>query len=241
MNGLPYYKAYPRDFIEGTIGMAFEDKCAYRVILDLIYMQGGELPDDARYISGLLGCSIRKWKSIRARLIDADKIHASGAFLMNYRAVSELESLAKLQEKQRENASGYKKNSNLKKPRLRHTEPEPEPEVSSKLDTKARKRAVRLPADWILPDEWFQVALDIGLEPDVIREEADEIRDWSHSSPKGAKLDWLATWQTWCRRVKREKEDENRNNANRQSERQRRVHARRAALSKALHNARNGD
>ncbi|MFK5283859.1 DUF1376 domain-containing protein, partial [Lacticaseibacillus paracasei] len=56
MNGLPYYKAYPRDFIEGTIGMPFELKGAYRLLLDLIYMQGGRLPDDAKYISGLLGC-----------------------------------------------------------------------------------------------------------------------------------------------------------------------------------------
>lgn len=81
MNGLPYYKAYPRDFIEGTVGMPFEIKCAYRVVLDLIYMQGGNLPDDARYISGLLGCSIRKWKSIRQALIEAGKITVSGDFL----------------------------------------------------------------------------------------------------------------------------------------------------------------
>ncbi|MBC8717497.1 hypothetical protein [Ochrobactrum sp. Marseille-Q0166] len=42
-------KPYPRDFIEGTIGMSFELKAAYRLVLDLIYMQGGNLPDDARY------------------------------------------------------------------------------------------------------------------------------------------------------------------------------------------------
>lgn len=128
MNGLPYYKAYPRDFIEGTIGMPFEIKCAYRVVLDLIYMQGGDLPDDDRYISGLLGCSVRKWKSIRSHLIEADKIQVNGDFLTNYRAVSELETLAKLQHKQRENARGSNKNKGLMKPRHDHTEPEPEPE-----------------------------------------------------------------------------------------------------------------
>ena len=57
MNGLPYYKAYPRDFIEGTVGMSFELKAAYRLVLDLVYMQGGDLPDNSRYIAGLLGCS----------------------------------------------------------------------------------------------------------------------------------------------------------------------------------------
>lgn len=126
MNGLPYYKAYPRDFIEGTIGMPFELKGAYRIVLDLIYMQGGRLPDDARYISGLLGCSVRAWKGYREALIEAGKIVVSGEFLTNERAEKELETLAKLQDKQRENGSKPKKANGLQKPRLNHTEPEPE-------------------------------------------------------------------------------------------------------------------
>jgi uncharacterized protein YdaU (DUF1376 family) len=104
MNGLPYYKAYPRDFIEGTIGMSFELKGCYRLVLDLIYMQGGKLPDDARYISGLLGCSVRQWKSMREQLIAFDKLQVSGVLLTNYRALSELETSVKLQDKNRENA-----------------------------------------------------------------------------------------------------------------------------------------
>lgn len=85
MNGLPYYKAYPRDFIEGTIGMPFEVKCAYRVVLDLIYMQGGDLPDDARYISGHLGCSIRKWKAIREALIARGEIRCDDRLIISRR------------------------------------------------------------------------------------------------------------------------------------------------------------
>ena len=115
MNGLPYYKRYPRDFIEGTIGMPFELKVTYSFILDLIYMQGGNLPDDPRYISGLLGASVRKWKSLRQGLIDAGKLqvitNAEGTFLTNYRAVSELETLAKLSRKQSENRSRPNKNN----------------------------------------------------------------------------------------------------------------------------------
>jgi len=141
MNGLPYYKAYPRDFIEGTIGMPFEVKCAYRVVLDIIYMQGGNLPDDARYISGVLGCSIRKWKSIRQSLLDLDKLHVCGEFLMNYRAGKEVETLAKLQEVQRENASSHNKNKDLQKPRLSQSEPEPEPSREKKERKKEPQNA----------------------------------------------------------------------------------------------------
>jgi len=128
MNGLPYYKAYPRDFIEGTIGMPFEIKCAYRVVLDIIYMQGGKLPDDARYISGVLGCSIRKWKSIRQSLLDLDKLHVCGEFLTNYRAGKEVETLSKLQEVQRENRSIPNKNNGLQSPRSDQSEPDTDTE-----------------------------------------------------------------------------------------------------------------
>ena len=131
MNGLPYYKAYPRDFIEGTIGMSFELKAAYRLVLDLIYMQGGNLPDDARYISGLLGCTMRKWNVLRDELVSIGKIEITGEFLTNKRAVIELETLAKLQEKQSERASTPRKNKDLQKPRL--SQPEPDTDNTSSL------------------------------------------------------------------------------------------------------------
>jgi uncharacterized protein YdaU (DUF1376 family) len=131
-NRLPYYKAYPRDFIEGTIGMTFELKSAYRLILDLIYMQSGELPDDARYISGLLGCSVRKWKSIRNELVKLGKIQCENDIISNFRADKELETLSKLQDKQRENRSRPNKNNDLETPRCDQPEPEPEPYKNTK-------------------------------------------------------------------------------------------------------------
>ena len=201
MNGLPYYKAYPRDFIEGTIGMPFEIKCAYRVILDLIYMQGGELPDDARYISGLLGCSIRKWKSIRQELIDCDKLQVSGEFLTNKRAEKELETLAKLQDKQRENRSRPNKNNNLQTPPFDHTEPEPDKKEEPKGSSK--KRGSRLSEDWQLPKAWGQWAVSEGLDEISVRREADKFRDYWISAPasKAVKVEWQAVWRNWVRKV----------------------------------------
>jgi uncharacterized protein YdaU (DUF1376 family) len=125
MNGLPYYKAYPRDFLEGTIGMTFELKGAYRLLLDLIYMQGGALPDDPRYISGLLGCSVRAWNRYRNDLLLMGKIRVVGDVLRNFRADKELETLSSFAERQRENRSRPNKNKDLQTPRCDHTEPEP--------------------------------------------------------------------------------------------------------------------
>lgn len=136
MNGLPYYKAYPRDFIEGTIGMGFETKGAYRLVLDLIYMQGGNLPDDARYISGLLGCTVRKWNVLRDALVSMGKIIVNGEFLTNERAVIELETLRKLQDKQSENRARPNKINKLKSPRFDQSEPEPKDTIVSSAGTR---------------------------------------------------------------------------------------------------------
>lgn len=131
MNGLPYYKAYPRDFFEGTVGMPFDLKGIYRLLLDLIYMHGGKLADEPRFIAGHLGCSVRAWNQAREKLIAAGKISADLGIISNFRADKELESLRTLQEKQRENASKPRKNKDLPEavaePKPSHTEPEPEP------------------------------------------------------------------------------------------------------------------
>lgn len=124
MNGLPYYKRYPRDFIEGTVGMPFEIKAAYGLLLDLIYMQGGQLPDNDRYIAGLLGLSVRKWNGIRLELISRGKISVNGASISNYRAIIELETLRSHQDKQSENARQPMKNKGLRQPNASHTEPD---------------------------------------------------------------------------------------------------------------------
>lgn len=114
-NGLPYYKAYPRDFLDGTAGMSFEQKGAYRLVLDLIYLQGGQLPDDARYISGYLGCSVRLWNKLRNELISLGKLSAENGIISNFRADKELIISKTLQDKNRENGSRSNKNNKLSK------------------------------------------------------------------------------------------------------------------------------
>jgi len=141
MNGLPYYKAYPRDFLDGTAGMDFEVKGAYRLLLDLIYMHGGRLVDEPRFIAGHLGCSVKKWNSLRTAILATGKISVSGGYLGNLRADKELDSLKSFHDKQRENGSQPKRNKALAQataqPKANHTEPEPEPDKDSEAKASA--------------------------------------------------------------------------------------------------------
>jgi uncharacterized protein YdaU (DUF1376 family) len=200
MNGLPYYKAYPRDFIEGTIGMDFETKAAYRLVLDLIYMQGGALVDDARYIAGLLGCSVKKWNALRGALVSAGKIVVRDGYLGNYRADKEMEILGKFQEKQSKNRRHPNKNNSLESPRIDHTEPDTDTEEKETPIGVPKKRGCRLPDDWE-PDEIF--ARQEGMSASQISREADKFRDYWRGQPgqRGVKLDWQATWRNWVRKA----------------------------------------
>ena len=207
MNGLPYYKAYPRDFIEGTIGMAFELKGAYRLVLDLIYMQNGRLPDDARYISGQLGCTVRAWNGYREQLVKMGKLTVENGIISNFRASLELDNLAEISRKNAENGRLSHKNKGLgqavaKRP-VSHTEPDTEREETN-VSSLPRKRASRLKPDWVLPRDWGEWALSEGWPDTVIRQEAARFKDyWIGKAGKdAAKLDWEATFRNWMRNCK---------------------------------------
>lgn len=198
-NALPYYKRYPRDFIEGTIGLDLEIKGAYSILIDLIYMQGGQLPDDDRYISGLLGCSAAKWKRIREGLLSLGKIAVNGGKISNSRADFELKNLREFSATQAQNAAGSRKNNKLAKATAKpsSSQPEPEPEPIKK-EPSVPKKGTRIPDDFE-PD--LDAAVAAGLRPERALMEAAKFKDYWKATPgaKGVKLDWPATWRNWFR------------------------------------------
>jgi uncharacterized protein YdaU (DUF1376 family) len=88
-----WYKRCGADFIHGTMMLTLEEKGAYSLCLDLIYDRGGPIPDEARWLSGVCGVSMRKWASLRERLISLGKLAAENGQLSNSRADLELVSM----------------------------------------------------------------------------------------------------------------------------------------------------
>ncbi|MBV7396848.1 DUF1376 domain-containing protein [Mameliella sediminis] len=169
-NRLPYYKAYPRDFIEGTVGMEADLKGAYRLVLDLIYMHSGRLPDDPGYICGILGTSKRKWGTQRNRLIEMGKLFVDGEFLGNFRADIELEKLGKFQNTQRQNSLGQNKNNGLGTPRPDQPEPEPDSEPEKRetsVSVSPRDDQAELDSDLETAVTIFNAAADQADWPKV--------------------------------------------------------------------------
>ena len=75
------------------------------------------------------------------------------------------------------------------------------PSTPKETPLRGSKKAVRLPSDWELPLEWAAEAEAMGLPRNRIAVEAQTMRDWSLSSPDGAKRDWHAAWRNWVRRA----------------------------------------
>lgn len=195
MNGLPYYKAYPRDFIEGTVGMPLELKGAYRLVLDLIYLRSGALPDDPRYIAGVLGCSVRAWNRYRAELIEAGKIVLRDGVISNFRADKELETLGKFQEKQRRNRSGSSKNNALPEPRSDHTDNRYK--ISEDISENTENFIDVVPADAGTPP-----SLKYAFEARTIRLNQRDLDQWRNSFPSIRLEAELMALDEWAGREK---------------------------------------
>lgn len=149
----PWYKRYGGDFVLGTMSLSLEEKGAYSLCLDLIYDRGGPIPDDARWLAGVCGVSLRKWKGIRDRLIETGKLVEKDGHLMNARAGRELAERADEAEEHAENGAkgGRKRAENALK-------------TARKVDENAAKRGQKVDENEAVSRENNDLA-QAGLKP----------------------------------------------------------------------------
>jgi len=117
MSANPWHRRYHSDALAGMLSLTLEERGAYQTVLDLIYDRGGPIMDNERLLAGYMGCSIRKWRSLREVLIAKGKLVAADGHLSNSRAEKEIENDAKTRRKLAENGSkgGHKKAENSEK------------------------------------------------------------------------------------------------------------------------------
>lgn len=74
-------------------------------------------------------------------------------------------------------------------------------EPSSSSTTTGTQRGTRLPSGWC-DQPFIDYALGLGFTRQVLDRMAEDFADYWTAQPgqRGVKLDWLATWRTWCRR-----------------------------------------
>lgn len=226
-----WYKRCGADFIHGTMMLTLEEKGAYSLCLDLIYDRGGPIPDDARWLSGVCGVSIRKWNAIRERLVSLGKLTAVDGLISNVRADLEIvsielqrrnqaESGAKGGRKRAENAGQSLQNNDLAQATLKPIE-EIREDKNGITSVIPMPRAARLPVDWVPnPLPVNVLALADLWPPGRLERELDGFRDyWAKCRTKDAtRLDWNATWHNRIRDQHDRVMRENRNGQQRTAE-----------------------
>jgi uncharacterized protein YdaU (DUF1376 family) len=94
VNKFSWHARSHHDALDGMLKLSLEERGAYNTLLDLIYSRAGPVPDDDRWLAGWMGCSVKKWKSLRSALIAKGKVYETDErgepSLMNARAAQEI-------------------------------------------------------------------------------------------------------------------------------------------------------
>ncbi len=82
---LPWYKREPAKFFAGTVGLSWEVKAIYGLVLDLIFDARGKLPNDADRIVNYLGTGMTKqrWSRVLQELVEREKLRIIDGFVTN--------------------------------------------------------------------------------------------------------------------------------------------------------------
>jgi uncharacterized protein YdaU (DUF1376 family) len=168
---LPWYKHNARDFLDGVSTLTLEERGAYITVLDLIYLRGGPVPDEPRFLAGHCLASVRAWKKLRAALILKGKL-----FEVNFNgqpSLANTRAAAELAPKSAETSAKPQDNSDETSAKVEYNIGETEPEVNEIKDlVPAIVRAV--------------VTESVPLDRDREVEREQEVSDASASSVGGA-------------------------------------------------------
>lgn len=208
-----WYKRCGADFIHGTMNLTLEEKGAYSLCLDLIYDRGGPIPDDTRWLAGVCGVSLRKWATLRARLITLGKLTCDGGLISNSRADFEIlsadlssreraESGSKGGRKRAENDAASNKTKDLGQAELKPKEKIREDKKEGETNVSPRGQGFRLPDDWeprtLGPDTIAGQIVAARGHPWAVRALESFRNHWrSANGPNARKRDWQAAWANW--------------------------------------------
>lgn len=90
----PYYRMFPREWDDGTLGLSLEEEGALLRIVNATNSRGRPLEDDEatdREMAHRCRVSLRKWRTLKAALEKAGKITIKDGLILQARALTEVE------------------------------------------------------------------------------------------------------------------------------------------------------
>lgn len=212
------------DYKKDTGHLCAAEHGAYLLLIMHHWVTQAPLPDNDRQLSRIAAMDLSEWIAVRPIIQPFFQCDNDG--WTHKRVVEELAGAAKRSQAAREkaerrwgvSAGADATASDQHSHSIDTVEPQHKPRTCSSPSSgssnhktpshptdvrspSADPRGSRLAADWHLPGEWRQWAIDQGIPPPLIDREAVRFPDYWHGAAgaKGRKADWFATWRNWMR------------------------------------------
>jgi uncharacterized protein YdaU (DUF1376 family) len=202
---------YIGDYLADTMHLSFAEHGAYLLLIFAYWRTGTALPSDDKKLAGICKASAEEWRALKPTLSEFFQI--SDGTWRHGRIEKELADAQAGYEKRRAAAEARWLHSKSNADAM-HEQPQSHSHSSLRSEVVppdvplGRSRGTRLAADWEPDPEDRAFAEQLGLQADAV---SAEYRDYWIAVPgsKGCKLDWHATWRTWCRRASRDAANSN--------------------------------
>ena len=207
----PFMQLYVADYLGDTRHLTTEQHGAYLLLLMTMWRSEGRLPNDAKKLARITGCTASRWARISDDVLAFFEV--DGDDLTNKRLMLELE---KASEKSIQRAVSGSKGGKAKalktnKPSVakatgllcHSSEPEPDTKEATApfvAATKSPRPAKRCPDGWLPSTDDVEVGESKGLSPGDIVEELAKFKDHTFGT---ARSDWSATFRNWLREAAR--------------------------------------
>jgi uncharacterized protein YdaU (DUF1376 family) len=89
----PFFKFYPRDWLEATREMSLEERGAYIDLICILMEMEGHLADNDDWMRHQLHIPKQRWKKMKNRLVEHGKIRIENGLIVNERCIKELDDL----------------------------------------------------------------------------------------------------------------------------------------------------
>lgn len=195
------------DFITDTMHLSPSEVGAYMRLLMYHYKVGTRgLPCDDIQLRRITGLDNKTWKNSRDNILSFFDLTQEQKYVCGrvldaidlMRTKSEQNRGKSLKRWNTDDAAALPEESHGNATGMQSIIHNPETSKKPSLNPPLRK-AVRLPDDWTLPQEWGEWAEGEGLEGNEILKEAVKMLDWTKSNGV-TKKDWEATWRNWIRK-----------------------------------------
>ena len=196
---------YIGDFLADTMHLGATERGIYISLIMHAWQHDGTIPLDDRKLAKISGCDSRLWHLYRTTALQFFEIvqpqcsTVEPSTAQHLRVVKELRRSDEISSKRKAAAEQMLSKRAANAQHLHTQSPSQSHLQKQEEESRARKRASRLPENWMPSPQGGEFAISHGLSQAEANTELKKFTNyWTAKAGQGAtKLEWGATWENW--------------------------------------------